>query len=91
MIMRTISYSARFKRDWKLARKRGKDMNKIITLMQLLEEKQPLPAGLNDHALQGNWKPRRDLHIEPDWLLIYIVDDEHVHFDRTGTHSDLFK
>lgn len=88
--MRKVSYSSKFKKDTKLVQKRGKDMQKLIAVMQLLIDKQPLPAVLNDHALQGNWKPRRDLHIEPDWLLIYIVDDEHVHFDRTGTHSDLF-
>ncbi|AQX31529.1 type II toxin-antitoxin system mRNA interferase toxin, RelE/StbE family [Bartonella schoenbuchensis] len=89
--MRSVSYSGKFKKDMKRAKKRGKDMQKLTTIMHLLINKQQLPPSLNDHALQGNWKPRRDLHIEPDWLLIYIVNDEHVHFDRTGTHSDLFK
>lgn len=50
-----------------------------------------LPAQLKDHPLTGKWKPRRDLHIEPDWLLIYKIDNDTVHFDRTGSHSDLFK
>lgn len=50
-----------------------------------------LPAQLKDHPLTGNWKPRRDLHIEPDWLLIYKIDNDTVHFGRTGSHSDLFK
>lgn len=59
-------------------------------VLQLLIDGKPLPANLRDHALKGDWKPRRDLHIEADWLLLYIVDDEHVHFDRLGTHSDLF-
>lgn len=89
--MRRIDYSGQFKRDVKLAKKRGKDMQLLIEIMQLLIDDQPLPTKSHDHALQGNWKPRRDLHIEPDWLLIYIVDDEHILFDRTGTHSDLFK
>jgi len=89
--MRTVTYSGKFKKDTKLAKKRGKDMQKLITAMQLLIDKKPLPSEFNDHALQGHWKPRRNLHIEPDWLLIYIVDDKHVHFERTGTHSDLFK
>lgn len=89
--MRTVSYSGQFKRDIKQAKKRGKSMEKLTAVMQLLIDKQPLPAELKDHALLGNWKPRRDLHIEPDWLLIYQVSDEHVHFDRTGSHADLFK
>ncbi|WP_432788430.1 type II toxin-antitoxin system RelE/ParE family toxin [Bartonella sp. C271] len=89
--MRSVSYSGKFKKDRKKAEKRGKDMQKLTEVMQLLINKKPLPAVLNDHALQGNWKPRRDLHIEPDWLLIYIVSDDHVHFERTGTHADLFK
>ncbi|MDE1480100.1 type II toxin-antitoxin system YafQ family toxin [Xenorhabdus bovienii] len=89
--MRSISYSGKFKKDLKLAKKRGKDIKKLTDAMQLLIDKKSLPAILNDHPLQGDWKPRRDLHIEPDWLLIYIVDDTHVHFDRTGSHSDLFK
>ncbi|WP_281432363.1 type II toxin-antitoxin system mRNA interferase toxin, RelE/StbE family [Bartonella taylorii] len=44
-----------------------------------------MPSILNDHTLQRNWKSRRDLHIESDWLLIYIVDEKCVHFDRTDT------
>lgn len=80
--MRKISYSAQFKRDVKQLQKRGKDMNKLKEIMQLLIENKPLPNSLKDHALKGSWKPRRDLHIEPDWLLIYIADDKSVHFDR---------
>lgn len=65
-------------------------MQLLVDVMQLLIEGNPLPANLQDHVLKGNWKPFRDLHIQPDWLLIYTAEDEHVHFDRTGTHSDLF-
>lgn len=88
--MRQPSYTGQFKRDVKLAEKRGKDLGKLRAVMQLLISEQALPRELNDHPLQGNWKPRRDLHIEPDWLLIYRVEGETVRFERTGTHSDLF-
>ena len=47
-------------------------------------------ARSSDHPLRGEWKPSRDLHIEPDWVLIYCVDGEVVRFERTGTHADLF-
>ncbi len=88
--MRRPSYTGQFKRDVKLAEKRGKDLDKLRAVMQLLISEQALPRELNDHPLQGNWKPRRDLHIEPDWLLIYRIEGETVRFERTGTHSDLF-
>jgi mRNA interferase YafQ len=43
-----------------------------------------------DHALTGDWKGFRDCHIQPDWVLIYSVDDEALYLTRTGSHSDLF-
>ncbi|HCD1118728.1 MULTISPECIES: type II toxin-antitoxin system YafQ family toxin [Proteus] len=89
--MRKVSYSGQFKKDLKLAEKRGKDINKLKEIILLLVQGKRLPAQLKDHPLTGKWKPRRDLHIEPDWLLIYKIDNDTVHFDRTGSHSDLFK
>ena len=88
--MRTPSYSGQFKRDVKLAAKRGKEMQKLRSVIELLLSGEPLPRELSDHPLKGNWKPRRDLHLEHDWLLIYCADEDVVHFDRTGTHADLF-
>lgn len=88
--MRNPVYSGQFKRDLKAAKKRGKDMNKLKTLMSLLIEGQPLPLEYKDHHLIGNWRSFRDAHIEPDWLLIYKIDGDDVRFERTGRHIDLF-
>ena len=88
--MRLPSYTGQFKRDVKLAKKRGKDMGNLRRVIRLLLAGQPLPRELGDHPLKGEWKPSRDLHIEPDWVLIYCVDGEVVRFERTGTHADLF-
>ena len=88
--MRSAIYTGQFKRDVKLAEKRGKDMGKLRDVIGLLMTGQPLPRELGDHPLKGEWKPSRDLHIEPDWILIYCIDAEAVRFERTGTHSDLF-
>ncbi|MCP4271647.1 MAG: type II toxin-antitoxin system YafQ family toxin [Gammaproteobacteria bacterium] len=88
--MRQPSYSGQFRRDLKRIKKRGKDITKLKVSMQLLIEARPLPEQYLDHPLKGDWKNCRDLHIEPDWLLIYRIKDESVHFERTGTHSDLF-
>ena len=88
--MRSASYTGQFKRDVKLAQKRGKDQAKLRQVIGLLLAAEPLPRELNDHPLKGDWKPRRDLHIEPDWLLIYRLEGDEVRFERTGTHADLF-
>ena len=88
--MRLPSYTGQFKRDVKLAEKRGKDIGKLRTFIELLLAAGPLPRELGDHPLKGEWQPSRDLHIEPDWVLIYRVDGDTVRFERTGTHADLF-
>ena len=88
--MRSPSYTGQFKRDVKLAQRRGKDTAKLRHVIGLLLAGQPLPRELNDHPLKGAWKPRRDLHIEPDWLLVYRVEGDLVRLERTGTHADLF-
>lgn len=88
--MRIPVYSGQFKRDVKAARKRGKDMEKLKSLMTLLIEAAPLPASHLDHPLKGQWRSFRDAHIEPDWILIYKIDGNLVRFERTGRHTDLF-
>jgi mRNA interferase YafQ len=82
--------SGRFKRDVKRAEKRGKDMDKLKAVLSLLIEEKPLPDRYRDHPLKGEWKGFRDLHIEPDWLLLYAVEGNELQLARTGTHSDLF-
>ncbi len=88
--MRRPDYSGQFKRDMKQAQKRGKDMEKLKTLLMLLIDGKPLPACYHDHPLKGGWRGFRDAHIEPDWVLIYKIDSDVVRFERTGRHTDLF-
>ena len=70
--------------------KRGKDLAKIKTVIDLLLAEAPLPPKNRDHQLGGNWSGRRDCHIEPDWIFIYKPTDDELLLERTGTHSDLF-
>ncbi len=84
--MRALEFSGQFAHDIK----RGKNMDKLRNIMQILCDGHTLPVKLKDHPLKGNWLGCRDLHIEPDWLLIYKIDDNSVRFERTGSHSDLF-
>jgi mRNA interferase YafQ len=81
---------AQFRRDVKLAQKRGKDMTKLREVILLPIEGSPLPPRCKDHPLGGDWKHHRDCHIEPDWLPIYKLDGDDLYLVRTGTHSDLF-
>jgi mRNA interferase YafQ len=88
--MRQPDYSGQFKRDVKQALRRGKDMEKLKTLLNLLLEERVLASTYLDHPLKGDWRGYRDAHIEPDWLLIYKIEGDIVRFERTGRHSDLF-
>jgi mRNA interferase YafQ len=88
--MRQIIRSAQFKRDVKLAEKRGKDLAKLRELILLIVEEKPLPPHYKDHPLSGDWKHYRDSHIEPDWLLLYKVERNDLYLVRTGTRADLF-
>lgn len=89
--MRSFSRTTQFKKDVKRAEKRGKDLTELKVVLDLLIDGKPLPPEYRDHPLRGNFVGSRDCHIQPDWILIYSLDENHVRFERTGTHSDLFR
>lgn len=89
--MRTPVYTNRFAKDLKLMLKRGRDPESLKAVMRELIEERPLDQKYRDHFLIGNFKDRRECHINPDWLLIYQIDGNRIIFERTGTHSDLFR
>jgi mRNA interferase YafQ len=82
----------KFKKEIEACKFRNLPMNKIHEIMQLLIDEKPLPVSCRDHALRGNYAGRRDCHIEQDWILIYNKNTPGIIiFERTGTHSDLFR
>ncbi|MBR5487409.1 MAG: type II toxin-antitoxin system YafQ family toxin [Phascolarctobacterium sp.] len=93
--MYDIVPSNKFKKDLKLAKSRGYDIELLTTVIEMLAEGKELPVKYRDHALVSSrdYKNKRECHILPDWLLIYeICDNELIlYLTRTGTHSDLFK
>jgi len=89
--VRSFSRTTQFKKDVKRAEKRGKDLTELKAVLDLLIEGKPLPPEYKDHPLRGNFAGSRDCHIQPDWILIYTIVETHVRFERTGTHSDLFR
>lgn len=85
------SYTNQFQRDLKLMDRRGKPMDKFKEVANRLISESSLEPRHRNHKLMGNYKDRWELHLDPDWLLIYKLSGEEVIFERTGTHSDLFK
>jgi len=90
--MLTISYTAKFKKDYRLVKKRGYDICLLEDVLEILCTDQQLPSKYHDHALSGDYAGYRECHITADWLLIYKVRDTELilSLTRTGTHSDLF-
>lgn len=79
------------KRDVKLMKKRGKDLNKLQTVLEILMSGSEMPDKYKDHQLKGVMKDFRECHIEPDWLLLYQKDNtELILFaTATGSHADI--
>lgn len=89
--MMTLKTTTKFRKDYKLAKKRGLNIALLETIIQTLLEEKPLEPKCHDHALVGTYVGFRECHIQPDWLLIYIIDNDSLILTvaRTGTHSDL--
>ncbi len=88
--MLKLNLTTQFKRDLKLCKKRGYNINLLNTLVDTLRIPAALPPKNKDHVLKGNYTGRRECHISPDWLLIYRIDGDEIYLDRTSTHADLF-
>lgn len=88
-----IKFTTSFKKDLKLAKKQGKDIDKLFELVEKIAKDERLDEKFRDHSLAGNYKGTRECHIEPDFLLIYekFEDVLVLSLVRKGSHSDLFK
>ena len=91
-MIREVVWTAQFKKDYKLADKRGRDIARIDNCIRMLAAGKQLTPKYRDHSLSGRWSGHRECHIEPDWLLIYRIEgnDLILILARTGSHSDLF-
>jgi len=92
MIKYKIERTTRFKKDYRLIKKRGYDMNLLEEVVRSLAQGEQLSDKYLDHPLKGDYKDCRECHITPDWLLIYEIAENtlKLYLTRTGTHSDLF-
>jgi len=89
--MRTPVYTRQFERDIKKAEKRGKSLEKLKIIVRALIEGRRIDPLHRNHQFVGSYAGRRECHIEADWLLINKIEKEWIIFERTGSHSDLFK
>ena len=90
--MLDIVPSNRFKKDLKLVKKRGLKIDNLLNVINALAAEEKLDEKYRDHALTGDYRGFRECHVEPDWLLVYRVEQDELELFlfRTGTHSDLF-
>ena len=90
--MLILKTTTSFRKDYKRMKKQGRDMNLLQKVIEKLLAENVLDKKYRDHALTGKYVGFRECHIQPDWLLIYSVDDGQLILtaSRTGTHSDLF-
>ena len=91
--MLKIENTSQFKKDYRRAVKQGRDMTRLREALLLLASQSPLPESMCDHSLEGKYKGHRECHLEPDWLLIYKVDEGRLILiaTRLGSHSEIFK
>lgn len=88
-----VKFTTQFKKDLKLAKKQGKDIDRLFEVINKLSNGETLESNYRDHELTGNYKGCRECHIAPDWLLVYeVIDDVLVlMLYRISSHSELFR
>ncbi len=90
--MLKVKFTSKFKKDYKLVKRQGKDIKKLEAAILKLRNEEALPKSMRDHELSGCYHGHRECHLEPDWLLIYRIDhgDLMLTAVRTGSHTELF-
>ena len=86
-----VKQTAQFKKDYRLAKKRGQNPQLLQNIILQMADGQTLLEKNRDHVLAGDWVGFRECHIAPDWLLVYKVEDDILvlTLTRIGSHSDL--
>lgn len=89
--MLELRFTSKFKKDYKRLKRQGKDLAKLEATLEMLARGEALAESMRDYSLGGTYRGHRECHIEPDWLLIYRIDEGDLVLvaTRTGSHSDL--
>jgi len=88
-----VQPTSKYRKDRKRLIRRGLDMTKLDAVIKKLANGEKLEPKYRDHALAGSFKNYRDCHIEPDWVLIYKIDNDQLILvlSETGSHADLLE
>ena len=91
--MYEVKFTTTYKKSYKLMKKRGLDISALDEAVDFLRQGKKLDEKYHDHALTGNYAGFRECHIKPDWLLVYLLENDILTLTLvdTGTHSDIFK
>lgn len=91
--MYQVKFTTTYKKSYKLMKKRGRDLSLLDEVVELLRQGKQLDEKYRDHSLPGNFVGFRECHIKPDWLLIYLIENDVLTLTLvdTGSHSDIFK
>ena len=91
--MYQVKFTTAYKKSYKLMKKRGLDLTLLEEAIDLLRQGKQLDKRYQDHALSGNYAGFRECHIKPDWLLVYLIENDVLTLTLvdTGSHSDIFK
>lgn len=86
-----IEITKKFRKDVSKVEKRGLDLDLLKDIVLKLANGEQLSEKNRDHPLSNNWSGYRECHIQPDWLLVYKIQEDKLilSLTRTGTHSDL--
>lgn len=86
-----VKFTSAFKKSYKLMKKRGMDISLLDNVVDNLRQGKVLAEKYRDHALQGKFKGFRECHIKPDWLLVYLIEDDILTLTlvETGSHADV--
>ena len=87
-----VKFTNQYKKSYKLLIKRGLNIKLLDDVVEMLKDGKTLDKRYKDHALEGKYNKFRECHIKPDWLLIYLVEDDVMILTLidTGSHSDIF-
>ena len=91
--MYQVKFTTAYKKAYKLMKKRGLDISLLDEVVDLLRQGRQLEERYRDHGLTGDLAGFRECHIKPDWLLIYLIENDVLTLTLidTGSHSDLFR
>ena len=91
--MYQVKFTTTYKKSYKLMKKRGLDLSLLDEVVDLLRQGRQLDEKYRDHSLSGKFAGFRECHIKPDWLLVYLIENDILTLTLVdiGSHSDIFK